>query len=207
MKMMHLLYPDPFTPFTYTGDHGPAGIVIDRLSAAFSKINLIPHFIPADHDNIISRLKKGHGNVIACLASNQERRKTLLFSNEIVQTGGAIFCPLDDDPASDPASFAGKIIATPESGPLAAHIHEKWPEVSILPVMDYPEALESVIAGKACAAALNIHAGIDITQKDFHNRFHQPEKTFISLSLAVCGLLGSSEPFIEKINQGLESAP
>lgn len=200
---IQILYPDPFVPFAYMKDLKPKGLVIERLSSPLERVGVLPEFIPNSHEDIIEKLKNGRGDLIACLAVNEERQRSLLFSDAIVQTGGALFCPKEVSPSDDPGTFSGGIIATPGSGPLAGLIAEKWPEVQVLRVKNYPDALSAVLNGSAQTAALNLHYGWDIIQKMHPGCFHKPEKPFVSMALSAAGLLGHSESFIEKINQAL----
>ena len=205
ISTIRLLYPESFSPFTYTANGRAGGLVIDRLTRVLGSVDIRPEFIPCGHEELIDGLKEGRGDVAACLAVTDERRDFLVFSRTILQTGAALFGLNGTKTFISPEELPGRKVATPSSGPLVELLRNTWPEVRVVETADYSEALRAVAAGSADMAALNLHAGWEAAESTYPGRFRQPADVFVSLALASAGLYGYSEHYIDTINTGIDS--
>ncbi|HME44968.1 MAG TPA: transporter substrate-binding domain-containing protein [Syntrophorhabdales bacterium] len=200
--MIRLAYDNPFPPLAF-GEGGKArGAVIDILSEAFARIHIQVSFIPTPMEHIRRLLDAGEADGIAFYAITPERKALFDFSDPLLMTGAALFVK-SPDPPTDLQDYENRRIVTPRTGPLSAYIRREVPGARLLLVKDYSEALETVLAGNADAAALNVHVGRDLIHRLFRGRFTLPDKVFLEMPLAVATMKGSDSSLLETINEGL----
>ena len=200
--MIRLAYDNPFPPLAFSEGGKARGAVIDILSEAFARIHIQASFIPTPMEHIRRLLEAGEVDGIAFYAITPERKVLFDFSDPLLMTGAGLFVKFPEPPA-DLRERENRRVATPGTGPLSAYIQREVPGARLLLVKDYSEALETVLAGNADAAALNVHVGTDLIHRLFRGRFTLPDKVFLEMPLAVATMKGSDSSLLETINEGL----
>ncbi len=200
--MIRLGYDNPFPPLAFSEGGEARGAVIDILSETFARVHIQASFIPTPMEHIRRVLEAGEVDGIAFYAITPERQVLFDFSDPLLMTGAALFVK-SPDPLADLRGCENRRVATPGTGPLSAYIQREVPGVRLLLVQDYREALETVLAGNADAAALNMHVGRDLIHRLFRGRFTLPDKVFLEMPLAVATMKGSDSSLLDKINEGL----
>jgi ABC-type amino acid transport substrate-binding protein len=194
---------DPdFPPFAWYAGRESRGWLIELVAAALTRARVKATFVPTPLPRLETALESGEIDAIAFHGVVPERRIKLAYSAPLIASGGAWFLPetttwVDEDPP------AGASVATPERGPLAGVIAQRYPRVKLVKVADYPAALNAALDGKADAAALNIHVGAYLVRRDFAGRFHLPKKPFLSIDLAFCCLAGAHDDLLAAIDTAL----
>ncbi len=197
---------DSFKPFAMKDGDQSKGLAIDVVRAALKKANLAVRFVPAHQDKIQELLKEGKIDGIVFLAINAKRKKIYDFSMPYLISGGALFVKAPAPASSDLKQFEGRTVATPKKGPLAGYIKKKFPKVKVITwVKDYPQTLETVLNGKADAAALNTQAGTLLAKKRFPGKFSLPERGFLEVPIGVGVIKGTHKEFLADLNKGLEA--
>ncbi|MDP7067623.1 MAG: transporter substrate-binding domain-containing protein [Acidimicrobiales bacterium] len=170
-------YQEDFSPFAALGASGPEGLAVNILSSAFEQLGVETVWMPLSLEQQIPALLQNSVDVLACLGVTEERKSQLVFGEPIILTGGALF-RLVEGPDTDDS------IVTPAGGPLVVTARESFPNSSVIAVDGYPEALRLVSQGNADAAALNVHVGHQIAERDFPQEFAHPDPVFKEIFLA-----------------------
>lgn len=202
-KTFRLAHIENFPPFAMIREGKSEGLSIEILEAVLSRVKTRVIFIPAELDKIQELLLTDQADGIAVFAINPDRRKIYDYSDCYMNTGAALFMKRENRPQYSLEDYSNKIICTPLKGPLAEFIEKNFPEVLLHTVKDYPSALETVLKGKADAAALNIHVGTSLIHERYPSAFHIPNKYILQNDLAVSVLKGEKNALLEKINSGL----
>lgn len=171
-------YQVDFPPFMGEGE-GPAGLVIDALTPgvdALRGVGVDVIWVPLTIADQERALTEGRVDVLAALGVTAERAARLVFGTPLVRTGGALFARQGTESV--------KRIVTPQTGPLRAPVETAFPHCEVLDATDYPEALSQVVAGRADAAALNLHVGAVIAEREHPGSFELPEELFAAIELA-----------------------
>lgn len=201
--MIRLAYDDPFPPFSFTYQGRAEGAIIDILSEIFKKVHLRVSFVPSQMKEIENLLNAKKVDGISFYGINPRRKEIFDFSNPIISTGGALFTRSSKPSVSELMKCKGIKVATPGSGPLKDYIEKEFPSVILILVIDYFEALETVLKEEADAAALNIHVGITLINQLFPGLFTIPDRVFLKIDLATAVLRGENSFILEQINKGL----
>jgi ABC-type amino acid transport substrate-binding protein len=102
-------------------------------------------------------------------------------------------------------ALSGKVVVTPQTGPLAAIIQRTAPNVNLSVTKDYAQSLERVVEGKADAAALNYQAGAIIAGRLYADQITLPRKMFQETALAVGAPKGKQAEILARLNKGLDA--
>lgn len=200
MDKIKIAYNPDFAPFSMLDEGVLKGLIIDRLRNIFQASDIPNEFIATSLPRLISDLESGKVDAIAALGITPERQNDFQFSKPIIVSGGAWFIPKahpmvtnDEVPAS---------IITPERGPLANEIRNKYPEAKLNTCTDYDAALKGAIEGKAIAAALNWHVGRMMINENYQNQFHVPERPYNTLALGLA-MLNKNKDIVTRINKNI----
>jgi len=171
-------YQADFPPFMFQQD-GPAGLVIDALASAVVDLGeagaeIAWMALALDHQQ--QALIDGEVDLLAGLGVTPDRARDVVFGEALVRTGGALF-------RRQGASSLERIV-TPRSGPLHEPTGAAFPECELLDATDYKHALDQVRAGRADAAALNIHVGAVLAERDYPGLVDLPNEPFAIVELA-----------------------
>ncbi len=173
-----------FAPFCFE-EHGSArGLVIERVATIFESSEIPFEFLPVRLPDMITALDTGRVDVLAGIASTLDRRSKLSFSKPLVMTGGAWFALKGGSVDCEPDAGAWRVV-TPAAGPLAAPIQKRYPLIKLETCGDYDAALQTVVNGKADAAALNFHVGKLLCDKNYPDMFQRPAAPFFPVPLAI----------------------
>lgn len=157
----------------------PAGLVIDALAPgvdALRRAGADVGWVPLTLADQVPALTEGRVDLLAGLGVTADRRKRLVFGKPLVRTGGALF-------AGRGTSLVQRIV-TPTSGPLREPVGAAFPDCTLLDAADYPDALSQVLAGRADAAALNLHVGTALAEREHPGLFELPQEPFSPIELA-----------------------
>ncbi|MGI9616158.1 MAG: substrate-binding periplasmic protein [Acidimicrobiales bacterium] len=171
-------YQADFPPFMYD-DGRPAGLVIDALAPAAEALHeagVTIDWKPLLLGGQERSLAEEQVDLLAGLGVTTDRAARLVFGEPLVRTGGALFAPSG-------ASVMQRIV-TPTAGPLRQSTIDSFPDCEVLDAEDYPDALAKVLAGHADAAALNIHVGRVLAEREHRGSFELPEERFTTVELA-----------------------
>ena len=169
-------YQVDFPPFM-ADDGGPVGLLIDELTRRLGTLDPDIIWVGLDLAEQIPARMDGRLDVLAGLGVTPERAERLTFGPPVLQTGGALFRLADDDDRV-------RRIATPASGPLTGATRTSFPDAEVVEVADYPEALAAVADGEVDAAALNVHVGAQIAERQHGGLFGPPSSPFAPVDLA-----------------------
>ena len=187
-------YQEDFSPFAALGSGGPEGIAVDILSLTFGELALEVEWVPLSLEHQISALLQNDVDVLACLGVTDQRKSQVVFGEPIILTGGVLFRLLG-------APVKNDRIVTPLRGPLVSSTKETFPKSSVVTVDGYPEALKSVFEGRADAAALNIHVGRQMAERELPGKFDSPGPVFKEISLAPAWPPKHDVEFREAVNR------
>ena len=171
-------YQIDFPPFMH-GPETPGGLVIDALASgvdALRQAGAEVVWVPLTLADQERALVEGQVDLLAGLGNTPERTRRLVFGRPLVRTGGALF--------TRPGTSTVRRVVTPTSGPLRGPARDAFPHCEVLDAADYPDALAQVLDGTADAAALNIHVGAVLAERDHAGAFDPPEAMFAAVDLA-----------------------
>lgn len=200
MTELKVAYNPDFAPFSKNEAGTAQGLVIDRLKEIFAASDIRYNFIATPLPSLIPDLENGQVDAVAALGITAERQDKYQFSKPIIVSGGAWFVPkkrimLVDDEV--PAS-----VITPERGPLANEIKNKYPEAELITCTDYDAALKGVLAGQAGAAALNWHVGRMMIQENYQDQFHEAKRPYNTVALGLA-MLNKNKNIVAHINKNI----
>lgn len=191
-----------FAPFAFESGGGPAGLAIAVTRAAVAAAGLDADFVPLTLPAMFDSLLAGEVDLLAGTGAAAGRADHLSFSAPVVATGGAWFPRADvawpSQAELEAGGGAGLCVVTPATGPLAPHISEAYPQLTLATCSDYADALAQVAAGEADAAALNAHVGRDLVADNV--RFAAPGATFIQINLVLAVCHGDPDGFLAHLN-------
>jgi polar amino acid transport system substrate-binding protein len=199
---IRITYNQPFPPFSEFRNGNSEGLAVDILHAAASRVGIVLQFVPALIDQMEQALKEGRTDALF-LAVTPERRQSFDFSDPVLTTGGALFVRAPNATPESLIALSGKIVVTPQAGPLAASIRGTAPAVKLALTKDYEESLARVVGGEADAAALNYHAGTIIAGRLYRGQITMPRSLFREGALAVAVPAGQRADFLAHLNSGL----
>ena len=167
-------YEPDFAPLSFREGEEARGIVIDVLAACFAPMGRSSKFVPVPLSEHDAAIVSGRIDAVAYKAITAEREGLYDFSDPITNSGAAWFIVAGRSmEATGPAP--GTRLATPTRGPLLARLRRDYPDVAMVDVGTYAEALGAVVRGDADCAALNFHVGRYLASRDFAGRFDLPE--------------------------------
>jgi two-component system, NarL family, sensor histidine kinase EvgS len=198
------LHDRDFEPFAFVRGKRSTGLAVDIIRAALEGAGYRAFFWAAAMDTVPLLLKFGAADGMAVMGVTPQRRRHYDFSRPFLHTGGALFAPAGRTAGLTPETLTGHRVCTPGSGPLAPHLRRHYPGIRLLLVSDYQQALEAVVAGRATAAALNVHAGRHLVRRRFQGRLAPADGLFHTLSLAAAVTKGSTHGWMVTVNRSLE---
>lgn len=200
MPVIKVAYNPDFAPFSKRGDGKPQGLIIERLKEIFATSNIQFNFIATNLPELIPNMEKGKVDAVAALGITPERQEKYQFTKPIIVSGGAWFIPKSNRMLAEgevPTS-----VITPERGPLANEIKNKYPEIDLITCADYNAAFKGALEGKALAAALNWHVGRMMVEDKYQNQFHETKRPYNTLALGLAVLKKNSD-LITHINKNI----
>jgi len=189
-------YQEDFSPFAALGPDGAEGLAVDILTGGFETLGVEVSWVPLPLDRQLASLNGREVDLLACLGITDERQKEVVFGEPIIQTGGAIFRLLETP--TKPVR-----IVTPSAGPLVTATKNSFPECSVVTVDDYLAALKSVVEGHADAAALNVHVGQQVAEREFPEKFDYPSPIFREVFLAPAWALEHDDQLREALTSAI----
>ena len=171
-------YQIDFPPFMHEADP-PVGLVIDALGPGVDVLRgagAQVDWVPLTLANQLGALTEGRVDLLAGLGVTAERARTLVFGKSLVRTGGALFVRRGTDRV--------RRIVTPTSGPLREPVRTAFPDCALVDADDYPDALSQVVGGHADAAALNLHVGSVLAEREHAGLLELPQVLFTVVELA-----------------------
>jgi ABC-type amino acid transport substrate-binding protein len=194
----------PFPPFAELKDGRSEGLAIDILHAAAARVGIELEFVAAPLEKMGQALTEGRADALL-VAATPERMATFDLSAPVVTTGGALLVRAPNPTPEGLMALSGKVVVTPQTGPLAAIIQRTAPNVKLSVTTDYAQSLERVVDGEADAAALNYQAGAIIAGRLYADRITVPRKMFQEAPLAIGAPKGKQAEILARLNKGLEA--
>jgi ABC-type amino acid transport substrate-binding protein len=176
---------------------------VDILAAAMERAAYSIELIPVPLEEMELALRDGRAVAVFPMAVTPERQEKLDFSETLLKTGGALYMRAPEPTPASLKALAGKTVVTPGTGPLAAFIRKTAPEVNLAVTEDYESSLARLIAGEACAAALNYQAGTMIANRMYAGKITAPGAMFLELPLAAAVIKGRNAELLAGLNSGL----
>ena len=200
MDKIQIAYNPDFAPFSKREESNVTGLIIDRLEKILQSSSIPYDFVATTLPKLIPDLESGKVDAIAALGITPERQNEFQFSKSVMVSGGAWFVPkikamIADDEV--PAS-----IITPERGPLANEIRNKYPEAKVITCADYDAALKGAIERKAIAAALNWHVGRMMINEHYQGQFHIPKCPYNTVALGLA-VLDENKNIVTRLNKNI----
>jgi ABC-type amino acid transport substrate-binding protein len=199
---------ESFAPFVQLENGRVIGLAVDILDALADRIGLSLEYVSGSASEIQAMIACGEADAIFPLAINPERQAKFDFSEALLSTGGALFVVAPNPTPANLGQLAGKKVATPGTGPLAAFLRAHAPETILIETQDYLEPLNMVVSGEVYAAALNLQAGCMLADQFHAGRLTRPDAYFLELPLALGVLKNSPEntKILDRINEGIQSS-
>jgi ABC-type amino acid transport substrate-binding protein len=182
-----------FPPFAQVEDGRSAGALVEVCGAAFAGMGFATVFLPLGLGEFEATLEGGAIDAFVGVAATAARRERFALSAPLATTGGAWFRPRA-------ASGRVRRAATPGGGPLVAALKAMFPDIVVIETPDYRDALRRAAEGEADAAALNLHAGARVAQREFPGHFPTPEAPFLPLDLTIATRCGDPARLLPRID-------
>jgi polar amino acid transport system substrate-binding protein len=205
--MLRVAVEESFPPFVQLENGKVVGLAVDILNTVAERAGLSIHYLAGSAAGIQAMIADGEADAIFPLAVNPERQSKFDFSAPLLSTGGALFVAAPNPTPADLGQLAGKTVATPGTGPLAAFLRTHAPATILVETQDYIEPLNMVVSGEVDAAALNLQAGCMLADQFHAGRLTLPDACFLELPLALGMLKGNPESgkILDRLNQGISS--
>jgi ABC-type amino acid transport substrate-binding protein len=201
-EVIRIAYNQPFPPFAEFKSGKSDGLAVDILRAAAARATIDLEFVPAPLDQLLQTLKDGRADALF-VAITPERRQSFDFSVPVLTTGGALYVRAPNPTPESLDALSGKVVVTPQAGPLTAFIQKSAPAVHLVVTADYAESLARVIGGQADAAALNYQAGAIIASRLYPGQLTVPHTMFLEAPMAVAVSKGQNVELLNRLNVGL----
>jgi ABC-type amino acid transport substrate-binding protein len=195
-------YDPDFAPFAFDDGGRPAGLAVEIVAAAFARAGRAAAFVAVPHALQDAALAGGEVDAVALKGVTGARTGDYDFSAPMFVSGGAWFSSAERS-APDPRPSAGARVATPAKGPLVAELAGLFPDLDVLKVDTYAEALRAVLDGRADVAALGLQVGIVIARRDFAGKFCLPQAPFKPIPMAVATAKGRDRPLLAAFDRAL----
>ena len=190
-------------PFAELKEGRTVGLVVDIFRAAAERSGYTVEFVPVPLEQMEPALKDGRATVSIPTAITPDRRERLDFSDTLLMTGGALYVRAPDATPENLQSLAGKTVATPGTGPLAAFIRKTVPAVKLVVTDDYETSLARLVSGEADAAALNYQSGALLAARLHPGKLTVPRTMFLELPFGAAVLKGQNADVLTRLNAGL----
>jgi polar amino acid transport system substrate-binding protein len=192
-----------FPPFSLSNDGNSEGLAVDILRAAAARMGIDMIFVPVPFDQRQAALENGRAEAYFPLSITPERLQSFDFSEVLVVTGGSVFVRAPNVPPDALDAFAGKIVVTPKTGPIAAFVKRTAPTVKLVVTVDYEDSLARLARGEADAAVLSYHVGQRFVDRLYPGQISRSPKMFLELPLAVAVTKGKNGPLLTELNKGI----
>jgi polar amino acid transport system substrate-binding protein len=200
---VRIAHDQKFPPFSMSNGGNSEGLTLDILRAVAARAGIDMVFVPVSFDQRQATLENGRAEAYFPLSITPERLQTFDFSEVIVVTGGSVFVRAPNVPPDALDGLAGKIVVTPQTGPIAAFVKRTAPNVKLVVTVDYEDSLGRLARGEADAAVLSYHVGQRFVDRLYPGQISRSSKMFLELPLAVAVAKGKNEPLLTKLNQGI----
>ncbi len=200
---MRVAHPEQLPPFAEARDGRSVGLVVDIFSAAAISAGLPVEYIPIPFERMQAAFDEGRAEAMLPIAITPERRIRLDFTATLLMTGGSLFVRAPNTTPPGLADLAGRTVATPRTGPLAAYIQRTAPAVHLVVTDTYETSLAMLADAKVDAAALNRHAGAAIAERGWPGRIVLPATTFLELPFAAAVPKGQHADLLARFDAGL----
>jgi ABC-type amino acid transport substrate-binding protein len=189
IRRLRVGFDDPFRPLAWSEGGIARGPLPAVAAAVLAAAGHEWEFVPLRLEHSLAALAKGQVDALAFKAVVAQRHD-IRFTQPLMTTAAALF-----GEAPSPAT-----IATPRSGPLAGMLQKKFPQSALILTENYPDALAEVVAGRAQAAALNVHVGWHFAETLHPGRFARPQHLLEKLPLAMAVRKEVSQVSVERLN-------
>ena len=145
-------------PFDYEDEQGlHQGISSDYLTL-LSEMLGIRFSVTADKwDNVISGVKNGSLDILACASNTEDRREYLLFTDPYIEIDTVIVVRKEQqEKVVDLDSLGGKTIAVPKGTYIYEMLTDKFPNIHLNIVKSNEDALKALSIGEADAYVGNL---------------------------------------------------
>ncbi len=200
---MRIAHDQDFPPFAEVRDGNSEGLAVDILRAAAARAGVDVQFVPVPFDQRQLTLEDGRAEAYFPLSVTPERLQLFDFTDVLVVTGGSLFAHAPNVPLENLAALAGKIVVTPQTGPIAAFIRKTAPAVNLVVTTDYEDSLGRLVRGGTTAAALSYHVGPRIADRLYPGRVIRSPHMFLELPLAVAVAKGKHAELLVRLNAGI----
>ena len=201
---MRIGYNSDFRPFTWQDGEEAHGDLINICRELFLKAEISAQFVALELMSGQLALQNGEIDALVGIAISPHRKDRFLFSQPLIQTGGAWFVLMgtdwQDDLVLQGLQESQLAVTTPTGGPLLAEIKADFPALNLTPCDDYNQALQLVVEGTVQAAALNIHVGTRMVTTQYPGCFRIPVAPFFHVALGIAVLPGDQSGMIDRIN-------
>lgn len=194
-----------FPPFSMSNEGNSAGIAVDILRAAAARMGIDMTFVPVPFDQRQATLDNGRAEAYFPLSITPDRLQEFDFSQVLILTGGSVFVRAPNAPPDALDAFAGKVVVTPQTGPIAAFVRRTAPNVRLLVTVDYEDSLGRLVRGEADAAVLSYHVGQRFADRLYPGLISRSSKMFLELPLAVAVAKGTNRSLLSKLNEGINA--
>lgn len=202
-QVLRAAHAESFPPYAEARGGQSQGLAVEILREATSRAGLELRLVVVPFEQLQRTLEDGRADAIFPTGDTPERRKVFDFSAPLLATGGSLYVRAPAQAPSDLASFAGKTVVTPRTGPLAAFIEKNAPDVKVVRTASYEESLAQLVEGKVDAAALNSHVGGQIAAKLYPGRVSAAPRMFLEVPLGVAVPKGTQGPTLKRLDDAL----
>jgi polar amino acid transport system substrate-binding protein len=192
-----------FPPFSMSNEGNAEGIAVGVLRAAAARAGIETVFVPVPFDRRQTTLESGHVEAYFPLSITPERLRSFDFSQVLILTGGSVFTRVPDVPPDTLDALAGKVVVTPQTGPIADFVRRTAPTVRLVVTVDYEDSLGRLVRGEADAAVLSYHVGQRFADRLYPCLISRSSKMFLELPLAVAVVKGKNGALLSKLNEGI----
>jgi len=202
-QVLRAAHAESFPPYAQAREGKSEGLAVDILREAATRASLELHLVVVPFEQLQRTVEDGRADAIFPTGDTPERRRTFDFSAPLIATGGSLYVRAPAQAPSELASFAGKTVVTPRTGPLAAFIEKNAPQVRVVRTASYEESLAQLVEGKADAAALNSHVGGQIAAQLYPGRVSVAPRMFLEVPLGLAVPKGTQAAMLKRLDDAL----
>lgn len=143
-----------FVPFEFLNEETGEveGFDIDLMNAIAKEAGFEVEYEPMDFDGVIAGLQSKRYDIgIAGITINEDRKKTVDFSDPYYQAGLIIAVKKDNEDIKSEADLAGKVVGTRSGTTSVTYLKENHPDAKIEPFPGIVEAYMDLQAGRVDA--------------------------------------------------------
>jgi polar amino acid transport system substrate-binding protein len=196
----------PFEPFGLLENGRPTGMLVELVRHLLERPHVPHEFVTMPLAETERALFSGAVDALAFKGVTNERLSTMVFSDVLIVSGGALFTRQDRASAETLADCNGRRVVTPKKGPLWANIEKSFPALTLIDGDGYEGTFAKLASGEADVAALNLHAGTAIAQRLHPGRFTLPTKPYTELPIAFAIAPSGPVELLRAINTSLAAA-